>query len=149
MPAEDIDYKNLSGQNGLSKRIETPLSDEYNYLREAFDRGSIHAACRSVFANAKYDVGNLHCFYFGFTRSAKDVTLWKQTYNMLHNRVLLLEEMLYVAKVMYSIESITLTSVSLTKHRLISKQLMKNLYKNPKDPNLEVNNHTLTESKSY
>ena len=144
MPCEDLDNPDFSGPNAQSKRSLTPLPDKFNHLREGFDRGSIYAACRSAFMNTKNSVKNIHCFYFGSTHYARDFELWKGTNDKIQNRIFLLEEMLYVAKVVYSIDSITLTSVSMVKHRLISKRLMKDLYKSPKDPDLKVNSMTLT-----
>ena len=122
----------------------TPLPQEFKHLTDSFDRGSIYAACQSAFAANDVHVKNLHCFYFGFKGAVHEDILWQRTTQKRISRILLLEEMLFSAKIMYSIDSITLTTLSLLKHRLITKEHMKNIYKDPKNPKLKFN--TLTEN---
>ena len=66
-----------------------------------------------------------------------DNDLWKRSNKNKGNRILLLEEMLFTAKLMYSINSITLTTLSVLKHRIMTKEHMKNLYKTPKNPQIK------------
>ena len=149
MPAEDIDDLEPSKPESNFLRGLIPLPQEYRHLTDSFDRGSIYAACQSAFANKNSLVGNIHCFYFGFKGPVHEAVVWKMSNKEKLNRVLLLEEMLHTAKFMYSLDSITLTTLFMVKHRLVTKEHMKDIYKNPKDPELKFNNRTLLEQVWY
>ena len=139
LPAEDLDNPILrKPENQL--RILTPLQQKYLYLTDSFDRGSIYAACQYAFAR-NIPVKNVHCFYFGFKGATGNIGGWQLSNRKVANRISLLEEMLFTAKIMNSLQSITLTTLSLVKRRLISKHHMKQLYKDPKDPQLDFNRH--------
>ena len=140
LPAEDLDNPVLIKPENGSVRQLTPFSQEYKHLTDSFDRGSVYAACQSAFAR-HISVKNVHCFYFGFKGASGDVSGWQISNRKKPNRNSLLEEMLFNAKIMNSWQSITLTTLFLVKHRLISKYQMKKLYKDPKDPQLKFNGH--------
>ena len=140
MPAEDLDDPVLTKPENQSIRYLTPFPEKYKHLTDSFDKGSIYAACQSAFTR-KIHGENVHCFYFGFKGPAEDIKIWQSPIRKKLNRILLLEEMLYSAKIMYSLKSITLTTLFLVKRRLISKEHMKQLYKDPKDPQLRFNSN--------
>ena len=148
-PAEDLDDPELTNTKSLSKRMCTPVNQQYKYLTDSFDRGSIYAACQSAFTANDVHGRNIHCFYFGCKGPVHEETLWQSTSKNKLSRILLLEEMLFTAKLLYSIDSLTLTTLSIAKFRLISKEHMKNLYKSPKNPKLKFNSRTEIEHTFY
>ena len=140
LPAEDLDDPILMQPENQLLRSRTPLPQKYRYLTDSFDQGSIYAACQYAFAR-NIPVKNVHCFYFGFKGATRNIRGWQLSNRKISNRISLLEEMLFTAKIMNSLQSITLTTLCLVKRRLISKHHMKQLYKNPKDPQLVFNSH--------
>ena len=79
MPAEDFDDPQLTDPKNFHRRSCTPLPQQFRYLTDCFDRGSIYAACQSAFANHDVHGKNLHCFYFGFKGALHEDILWQRT----------------------------------------------------------------------
>ena len=120
-------------------------SSEYSHIIDLFDREQIYGTFQTVtsFDNNQ----NFLCFYFGL----KDFITNSRTFTIQngHNRNLELEKILHTVSIIFDIASISLTYVSLRKLRLITKEVMKNMYLNPKDSKLSPLNNTAIMERKY
>ena len=114
------------------------------YLNDMFVNGTIYAAIKS--AIQKCSSKSLHCFYFGhkygYDRSqrVKAYVSNMEIYGQLRN--FSMEKILYAAKVVHELDKVTLTTVTLAKDSLVTKEATKQIYQNPKDSSLKSNRDT-------
>ena len=121
-------YENDDGRNLL----EFP-SLQYRHMIDLFDRAQIYGTFQSLLTAYDNDQ-DFYCFYYGLNDIPR--IFKKFTVQNSHNRNFSLEEILHTVAIIFKLTSISITYVSLRKLRLITKEMMKNVYLNPKDPQL-------------
>ena len=121
------------------KDKKSSLSAKYRHINDLFDRQPIYDTFQ-ILRKKFHGDRNFHCFYFGLNDLPSKPM--KFTYKNIQNRNLLLEEILNTAIIVFDLTGITLTSVSLRKNSLITKEATKSLYLDPNNTNLWPMNFT-------
>ena len=137
--AETKEYYLNPADYSLRQYLDEKTHIKDQYLDDMFDSGTVYASIQSAVKNNSAKA--LHCFYFGYnyefqsSQSNIKVHLVDLTINGMF-RNFKMEELLFAAKVFHGLETVTLTTVTLAKDFLVTKERTKKLYLNPKDENI-------------
>ena len=118
----------LSSFSANPKDKTSHLSTKYRHINDLWDRQPIYDTFQ-ILSKKIYRDRNFHCFYFGLNDLPRKPVQF--TYENIQNRNLLLEEILNTAIIVFDLTGITLTTVSLRKINLITKEASKSLYQTP------------------
>ena len=123
----------------IRQSIDAKTHIKDKYLVDSFDSGTVYASIQSAVQNNSAKA--LHCFYFGYQYEFQSPQSNSKIYlaDLIINgkfRNFKMEELLFAAKVCNGLETVTLTTVTLAKDFLVTKERTKKLYLNPKDESL-------------